>query len=73
MKDSLKITPVDKSQFQQSTNLQLGYLICYNNLNRDSLINVCPFAILGTLRSSDADGNENVTKIIDLMSKTTTS
>ena len=27
---------------------------------------------IGTLRSNDADGNENVTKLIGLISKTTT-
>ena len=30
-------------------------------------------AIIGTLRSNDADGNENIKKTIDLISKTTTS
>ena len=34
MKGSLEITPVDKSQFQQATNLQLGYLLCHNDLNQ---------------------------------------
>ena len=32
-----------------------------------------PQAVIGTLRSNDADGNENVKKTISLISKTTTS
>ena len=31
------------------------------------------YSIIGTLRSNDADGNENVKKTIGLISKTTTS
>ena len=36
-------------------------------------ITFCAHGILGSLRSTDADGNENVKKTIGLMSKTTTS
>ena len=37
------------------------------------MFKVVTYNILGTLRSKDADGNENVKKTIGLISKTTTS
>ena len=37
------------------------------------MFKVVAYNILGTLRSKDADGNENVKKAIGLISKTTTS
>ena len=49
----------------------------FSNLERNdskylAKASFCPL-ILGTLRSNDADGNENVRKTIGLISKTTTS
>ena len=40
--------------------------------DRDQMLKVIVL-VLGTLRSNDADGNENVKKTIGLISKTTTS
>ena len=37
-----------------------------------NFFNVASLKTIGTLRSNDADGNENVTKTIGLISKTTT-
>ena len=53
---------------------ELGTVLLFNrSWCQGRLLQLVPAKRIGTLRSNDADGNENVKKTIGLISKTTTS